>query len=157
MLSDGDGDDASSDSDGENVPEFDLLEKLSKLQIGSADNDDDAVSKASSKVLLRSNPVFDETRMSSKVNLKPFSYWIGLLFLNRSQFQKIIEFITDKLIGTGDKGIVVSQFATSLNMLGEHLKLLGIRFVTLTGQTKIDTRNDIVTKFNSSSSSVQVS
>lgn len=66
MLSDGEFDD-SGDSDSENVPEVDLLEKLSKLQIGSTDDDDETVSKASSKVLLRSNPVFDEKRMSSKV------------------------------------------------------------------------------------------
>ncbi|XP_037045784.1 transcription termination factor 2 isoform X2 [Bradysia coprophila] len=135
MLTDGEFD--TNDSDEENVPEVDLLEKLSQLKIGSADEDDETVSKASSKVLLRSNPVFDENRMSSK-------------------FQKIIEFITEKLIASGDKGIVVSQFATVLNMLGEHLNGLGIKFVTLTGQTKIDTRNDIVTKFNSTSSSVQV-
>lgn len=66
MLSDGDFD--GSDSDTENVPEVDLLEQLSKLQIGAQAETDETVSKASSKVLLRSNPVFDETRISSKVS-----------------------------------------------------------------------------------------
>lgn len=65
MLSDGDFDD--DDSDTENVPDVDLIERLSKLQIGSQEEIDDTVSKASSKVLLRSNPVFDEKRISSKV------------------------------------------------------------------------------------------
>lgn len=50
----------------------------------------------------------------------------------------------------------MSQFSKVLSMFGEHLKNIGIQFVTLTGETKIDTRNDIVTRFNSSSSSVQV-
>lgn len=57
------------DSDSENLPEVDLLDQLSKLTIGSdVDIDsDETVSKASSKVLLRSNPVFEESRISSKV------------------------------------------------------------------------------------------
>lgn len=65
MLSDGELD---GDSDAENVPEVDLLEQLSKLQIGSQADDDETVSKASSKLLMRSNAVFDDRRVSSKVN-----------------------------------------------------------------------------------------
>lgn len=67
MLGDGDLDD--DDSNDENLPEVDLLEQLSKLQIGSDVPEDETISKASSKVMLRSNPVFDEKRVSSKVSL----------------------------------------------------------------------------------------
>lgn len=67
MLIDGEFD--GGDSDTENAPDVDLLEQLSKLQIGTQAEDDETASKASSKVLLRSNPVFDEERISSKVNL----------------------------------------------------------------------------------------
>lgn len=69
MLSDAEFD--GGDSETENVPEVDLLEQLSKLQIGEHEdeNDHESVSKASSKLLLRSNPVFDEKRISSKVKI----------------------------------------------------------------------------------------
>lgn len=78
MLGDGDLDD--SDNDSENVPEVDLLEQLQNLQIGSDVPHDETVSKASSKVLLRSNPVFEDKRMSSKVMISFFCYIVWVKF-----------------------------------------------------------------------------
>lgn len=73
MLQDEDVD--ASDSEDE-LQELDLLAQINKLNINedgelnnnsNNDGDDGYISKASSKVLLRSNPVFDFDRQSSKV------------------------------------------------------------------------------------------
>lgn len=67
-------DELESDSDDEEgLPELDLLDQLNKLDINeSGDNNDnnnqkEEMSKASSKVLLKSNPVFNLGNSSSKV------------------------------------------------------------------------------------------
>lgn len=84
MLSEGELDGGESDT--ENAPEVDLLEQLSKLQIGNQSGVDQTASKASSKVLLRSNPVFDDKRMSSKVNFDGKRIAVLLFVICQSDF-----------------------------------------------------------------------
>lgn len=65
----------SDDSSDESTPEMDLLAELNKLHIDGEDhsnvNDEHEViiSKASSKILSKTNPVFDSRHRSSKVRL----------------------------------------------------------------------------------------
>lgn len=66
----------SDDSEDEQLKELDLLAQINNLNINennemnnnSNDGENHLISRASSKVLLRSNPVFDFSRQSSKVN-----------------------------------------------------------------------------------------
>lgn len=63
-------------SDYEEDDDLDLLAHLNRLNIGDEnvppnfnDSEDNSVSRASSKLLFRSNPVFDLNRLSTKVKL----------------------------------------------------------------------------------------
>lgn len=67
---------AGSDSEDEQLEELDLLAQINNLNINedselnnnsNNEGQNHLISKASSKVLLRSNPVFDLDRQSSKV------------------------------------------------------------------------------------------
>lgn len=63
----------SDESEDEQLQDLDLLAQINNLNIqengemNNNSNDDENISRASSKVLLRSNPVFDFNRQSSKV------------------------------------------------------------------------------------------
>lgn len=110
----------------------------------------------SHKVFLLSSSVIAPVKLIIASHIISPFILINLIFIRYFQFQKIVECITENVIATGDKAIVVSQFANVLNMFGVHLKKFGIKYVMLTGETKISSRNDIVTNFNSSNSSTQV-
>lgn len=69
MLED-DNNNVENDSEDESSPEMDLLAELNKLNVNDENEHDDspvASSKASSKIMSRSNPVFDLKKRSSKV------------------------------------------------------------------------------------------
>lgn len=73
MIEDDDGN-SNSDSEEDTTPEMDLLAELNKMQIDtSTDNNNvcnsSAISKASSKLMTRSNPVFEFGNRSAKVGL----------------------------------------------------------------------------------------
>lgn len=60
------------DDDDEKLPEIDLLEQLNVGDSTAEDEnsrEEEVISKASSKVLLRSNPVFEMSTASSKVGI----------------------------------------------------------------------------------------
>ncbi|XP_055621478.1 transcription termination factor 2 [Toxorhynchites rutilus septentrionalis] len=135
----------------EEEPELDLLDQLNKLKLTDAPDGDDAndsskalqelnlsdnlpkeseaITKASSKVMLRSNPVFDLGRLSSKI-------------------AKALELLDAKIMGTDDKAVVVSQWSSVLDIVADHLTAKRIRHVSLTGKVPVKFRNDIVVEFN---------
>lgn len=96
-----------------------------------------AMSKASSKLLLRSNPVFDCHRASSK-------------------FRQALKLLIDEILPAGDKAVVVSQWTSVLTMFREHLDPAGIKYVSLTGAVAVKDRNALVVDFNQKSSGVQL-
>lgn len=142
MLEDDDGDNSNSIG----CPEIDLLEQLEKMDLNaensqnlSAANDchEDALSRASSKLLQRSNAVFDLKRCSSKM-------------------RAALDLLTETIMPLNEKCIVVSQWTSVLNLFKDHLRGKNISFVSITGEVAVKLRNDIVMNFNNANSSVQV-
>ncbi|KAL9910816.1 transcription termination factor lodestar isoform 1-T3 [Glossina fuscipes fuscipes] len=136
--------------------ELDLLEQLNQLVIDDKDvtpkeisdnssNSDEStllgnekvISKASAKVLRRSNPVFDLRRPSSKM-------------------RKVLQTIKANVLKTNDKAIVVSQWTNVLEILGTHLAQAGISILALNGRIPVKNRQDIVSEFNNPSSNKRI-
>ncbi|KAM7363018.1 transcription termination factor lodestar [Cochliomyia hominivorax] len=156
MLEDEDAHHMDSESD-VSQPEIDLLAQLNKLAI-SDKNDSNAMlshslnsdegensmrpeeqvmAKASSKVLQRSNPIFDYKRPSTKM-------------------LKVLETLKNKVLSSGDKAIVVSQWTSVLNILKTHIEQQGVATLSLDGSIPVKNRQDIVTEFNSEKSHKRV-
>ncbi|XP_058054690.1 transcription termination factor 2 [Anopheles bellator] len=159
MLSEDEGNFDVSSADDSTPNDLDLLGQLNKLKLDDviaeqealsekgvselttslnlSDELGPAISKASSKVMLKSNPVFNLGRASSKI-------------------QKLLQLLEDKIIGTDDKAIIVSQWTNVLEIVGSHLSARNVSHVSLTGKVQVKFRNDIVTEFNKSSRKPQI-
>ncbi|XP_052869733.1 transcription termination factor 2 [Anopheles cruzii] len=162
MLSDDEGNFDVSGADDSTANDLDLLGQLNKLKLddviaeqealaekGTTDlgaaaislNLSDelapAISKASSKLMLKSNPVFNLGRVSSKID-------------------KMLQLLEAKILGTDDKAIIVSQWTSVLEIVGSHLSARNVRHVSLTGKVPVKFRNDIVTDFNKPSRKTQI-
>lgn len=154
MLEDGEVGEAS-DTSG-NLTDVDLLDQLNRMNLNNDSSAGDgggitddvntsaldnsqnrAISKASSKLLLRSNPVFDCHRASSKI-------------------RQALELLTGAILPAGDKAVVVSQWTSVLSLFREHLEPTGIKYVCLTGEVAVKDRNALVVEFNQRSSGVQL-
>ncbi|XP_053668446.1 transcription termination factor 2 [Anopheles marshallii] len=92
----------------------------------------EAMAKAASKVMLKSNPIFRIDRASSKI-------------------ERAMQLLEEKIFATGDKAIVVSQWTSMLEILGSHLSARNVPHVSLTGKVPVKLRNDIVVAFNNPS------
>ncbi|GBP12463.1 Transcription termination factor 2 [Eumeta japonica] len=123
MLEDEDAQHMDSDSD-VSQPEIDLLAQLNNLAItdnnnsnpllsGSLNNsegersmrpEEQVMAKASSRVLQRTNPVFDYKRPSTKM-------------------LKVLDTLKNRVLPSGDKAIVVSQWTSVLHILKTILKI----------------------------------
>lgn len=153
MLED---DDSQSSERSLSLPEVDLLEQLNKMNLEDEekpnastakdnslldstanDNRHEAMSKASSKLLLRSNPVFEAHRCSSK-------------------FRAALRLLVDDILPANEKAVVVSQWTKVLEMFREHLDGARVKYVRLTGTVAVKDRNDLVMDFNRKTSGVQV-
>lgn len=125
------------------LPEIDLLDQLNKMNLnGDGDNEntasnDAAIAKASSKLLLRTNPVFRDERASSK-------------------FRAALQIIQDKILISDDKAVIVSQWTSVLNLFRQQLVKAGIKHCEINGQVQVKFRNDIVCDFNSKKSKTKV-
>ncbi|KXJ73840.1 hypothetical protein RP20_CCG014912 [Aedes albopictus] len=156
MLEDDDGNFDLSTVEDENAQELDLLAQLNKLKLtdnpsdavesearveldisGNSSQDAAAITKASSKVMLRSNPVFDLTRMSSKI-------------------ARLLQLLDEKILNSDDKAVIVSQWSSVLDIVAHHLSSKRVRYVSLTGKVPVKFRNDIVTDFNKQGSGPKV-
>lgn len=156
MLEDEDAEHINSDSDA-SQPEIDLLAQLNKLAI--SDNNDSnpmlshsvnssgsnitmrpeeqVMAKASSRVLQRTNPVFDYNRPSTKM-------------------MKVLDTLKNRVLASGDKAIVVSQWTSVLKILKTHIEKQGLATLSLDGTVPVKNRQDIVSKFNSSKNSSRI-
>ena len=98
----------------------------------------EAMAKAASKVMLKSNPIFRIERPSSKI-------------------EKTMQLLEEKIFHTDDKAIIVSQWTSMLDILATHLSERNVPFVSLTGKVQVKFRNDIVLDFNKPSGKSKVS
>lgn len=121
--------------------EIDLLEQLNKMNLSEGNtsgsdivnvSQEEAISLASSKMLIRTNAVFNLQRASSKMKLA-------------------LSLIQDEILPSNDKAIVVSQWTSVLNIFGKHLRAANVHFTELTGQVAVKLRNNIVVDFNKES------
>ncbi|KFB46798.1 AGAP011966-PA-like protein [Anopheles sinensis] len=99
---------------------LDLLEEFDRPEV---------MAKALSKVMLRSNPVFRMDRSSSKI-------------------ERVMQLLEEKIFSSDDKAIIVSQWTSMLEILGQQLTRRHIGYVSLTGKVPVKLRNDIVVDFN---------
>ncbi|XP_058118533.1 transcription termination factor 2 [Anopheles ziemanni] len=99
---------------------LDLLEEFDRPEV---------MAKALTKVMLRSNPVFRMDRSSSKI-------------------ERVMQLLEEKIFSTDDKAIIVSQWTSMLEILGQQLTRRHIHYVSLTGKVPVKLRNDIVVEFN---------
>ncbi|XP_052888180.1 transcription termination factor 2 [Anopheles moucheti] len=97
----------------------------------------EAMAKAASKVMLKSNPIFRIDRASSKI-------------------ERAMQLLEEKIFATGDKAIVVSQWTSMLEILGSHLSDRNVPYVSLTGKVPVKLRNDIVVAFNNPSTKSKI-
>lgn len=153
MLQDDEGNFDISTIEEDDQLQLDLLEQLDKLKIGDPlsnvsgqgelnisdqlPENTEAISRASSKVMLRSNPVFDLRRLSSKI-------------------AKLLQLLESKILNGTDKAIIVSQWSSVLDIVSTHLQAKRVRYVTLSGKVPVKFRNDIVMQFNKPDSGPQV-
>lgn len=127
------------DSTGQNLSDIDLLEQLQRIKITDDQfeiENESEIKGGSSKLLKRTNPVYDFERPSSK-------------------FLKILDVIETR-IPKNDKLIIVSQWAGVLNILAPHLSRQGIRYVSLTGSVAVKDRGAIVESFNRDNSGPRI-
>ncbi|XP_075145309.1 transcription termination factor 2-like [Haematobia irritans] len=142
-----------SDSDDDNQPEINLMAVLDKLTTSDiaeddanfasvalclhTEEDDDStmqpedrlIAKASTRVLRRSNPVFNFDRPSSKII-------------------KIMKVLRERVLSTNDKAIIVSQWTGFLNIVKKHIEREDVETLCLTGATPVKDRQDIIMEFN---------
>ncbi|XP_055907334.1 transcription termination factor 2 [Eupeodes corollae] len=121
-------------------PDIDLLDQLNKLEINdnSTSNLTDSIdenpankgiSRASARVLQRSNPVFNLSRPSSKM-------------------RKVLQIVDEEILSTSDKAIIVSQWTSTLNILKSHFDQKNVRTLSLNGSILVKNRQAVVTEFN---------
>lgn len=124
----------------DSLSDVDLLDQINKLNLeeesgGNIDADaaygdiDDRMSIASSRILNKNNPIFDYDRPTSKI-------------------KAILSILKHIVTNSRDKCVVVSQWASYLTILGNHIMRDGIKYVSLTGSIPIKHRGDIVNRFN---------
>lgn len=114
-------------------PEIDLLAQLNKLTIDEENRpeggEDTRFAKASKNVLKRSNPVYDLARPSTKMI-------------------KTLEILKTSVLPADDKAIIVSQWKSVLDIVGEMLAKEGIKTLSLNGKIPVQNRQAIVDEFN---------
>ncbi|XP_033220941.1 uncharacterized protein LOC117175343 [Belonocnema kinseyi] len=102
---------------------------LFRKDILSNKNSSGSLSDVSQNPMRSDNPVFQEDYESSKM--------------------KAIMETVNRIMPTGDKVIIVSQWTCMLELIKDHLKLAGeSRYAMFTGQVKVSERQAIVDRFN---------
>ncbi|CAH0563361.1 unnamed protein product [Brassicogethes aeneus] len=138
--------------DGDEMNDLNLLDQLSKLNL---DEDEDAynpnatppagpgeeggqdLKQATKGFLNPSNPVFSLEHQSSKIKV-------------------VLDTLEDKVLGAGDKAIIVSQFPSFLRIVGRFLKERGIEFDQLDGSIPVNKRMGMVDNFNNKNHKMRV-
>ncbi|KAK7789507.1 hypothetical protein R5R35_002807 [Gryllus longicercus] len=110
-----------------NEVDGDILSKMGAMSLDDHSPRNDEVLE---EVLKVNNPVFDLTRMSSKM-------------------KAVFKVLHEKVINTSDKGIIVSQWTSMLNIIYTHLVDSGVKCDMLSGAVPVKDRMEVVKNFNS--------
>ncbi|XP_066962822.1 transcription termination factor 2-like [Macrobrachium rosenbergii] len=91
---------------------------------------EEADTKVKKNILTMENPIFQRSSQSSKIE--------SVI----EELQKI------RQEGTREKSVIVSQWTSMLEVVKEHLREVGIRCHTISGQVQVKERTSIVEDFN---------
>ncbi|XP_046397979.1 transcription termination factor 2-like [Ischnura elegans] len=108
--------------------DVDLISQLNNISLIQNDGDDESSNDDKNPLTIK-NPVFRLNRPSTKIN---------------ALFSCLKENVFDK----PDKAVLVSQWTSVLDLIGDHLKRNGIKFFVLNGTVPLKTRTEIVESFN---------
>lgn len=111
----------------------DLMKQLENLKL---DEDDEDKNFTGNRFSLE-NEVFSLDVLSSKI-------------------ERLQEMLKEKVIGSGDKAIIVSQWTSFLAIIRGMLEVEGISYCELNGTVPVKFRNDIVVNFNNPKSTVKI-
>ncbi|XP_029158221.1 transcription termination factor 2 isoform X2 [Nylanderia fulva] len=119
----------------------DLLSRVSNISLNGIDNmeeENDVDEKIVGNLLTAENPVFDNDRISSKMRI-------------------LLNMVKEILQKDEDKLIIVSQWATLLDIIASHLSSIkGATFSKFTGSVAIKDRQGVVDSFNSKNSGPRI-
>jgi len=111
------------DDDGE---ELDLISAMEDMSVGK--------NKPQQKILDLSNPVFEDKRISSKI---------------QTVIKELKELkIKGKETGVMEKTVIVSQWTSMLYIVKVHVEAIGLRCAEINGHVAVKTRGNIVDEFN---------
>ncbi|XP_014476224.1 PREDICTED: transcription termination factor 2-like, partial [Dinoponera quadriceps] len=122
-----------------------LLSRLSNMSLHRTDSHENSEEEEEigidrrivQNVLTAENPVFDNDRVGSKM--------------------KALFDVVKKILQTNDKLVIVSQWATLLDIIASHLKLMkGATFAKFTGRVAIKDRPIIMESFNNPDSNPRI-
>lgn len=109
--------------------DLDLMDRMNALVLDNGDEPDNGNDTRKMPFLSINNPVFAENRVSSKV-------------------QSMLRILQEKVLCTGDKVIIVSQWASMLNVIHTILQEQKIKCSLLTGAVPVKQRMSVVDDFN---------
>ncbi|XP_071442809.1 transcription termination factor 2 [Hetaerina americana] len=121
--------------------DVDLISQLNSINLLEPDVDKDKNDKFEEQLeknpLTMKNPVFRLNRPSTKINA-------------------LFNCLKENVLESQDKAVVVSQWTSVLDLIGDHLKRNGIKYYMLNGSVPLKTRTDIVENFNNSARGTKV-
>lgn len=122
--------------------DMNVVKQLIGLKINDGNDDSDGSSASEqetkpSNILSSSNKIYDFSHPSSKCT-------------------RAIEIVKRILRETNDKIVIVSQWVSFLNIISQFLHRQKVHYVSLTGQTPIKDRNNLVVSFNNPNSPERV-
>lgn len=119
--------------------DLDLVSQMADMSLTSAaEMKAQADKRLKERVLTMDNPIFQEAHESSKI----------------AQLIKEIKKI--QRLETKEKSVVVSQWTSMLDIVHNHLRCVGIKCLTISGQVLVKERSAIVDDFNSNPNGAQV-
>ncbi|CAG9859758.1 unnamed protein product [Phyllotreta striolata] len=115
---------------------FNIRDELQNLSLSDHPNGNNS-KEAANAVIKPSHPIFETTRMSSKMRV-------------------LFKLIEEKLLNNDDKAVVVSQWPSFLRLIGHHLKEQNIPFCQLDGKVPVAKRQEIIDQINDPKSSTKI-
>ncbi|CAG9859723.1 unnamed protein product [Phyllotreta striolata] len=116
-----------------------ILDQLQNLSLSDHPNPNNSqedinqgascLKEAANAILKPSDPIFEATRMSSKMSV-------------------LFKLIKEKLLNNEDKAVVVSQWPSFLQLIAYHLKEENIPFCQLDGKVPVPKRQEIIDQIN---------
>ncbi|XP_050544348.1 transcription termination factor 2-like isoform X2 [Daktulosphaira vitifoliae] len=113
----------------QSTEDLELIDHMSRMSIG--------IPNANQTPLTESNPIFNDSWISSKI-------------------KNVCEMVHEKVLDTDDKAIIVSQWPSMLQLIGNELTKYKVKTELFSGAVPIPLRNKIVTEFNNSQSGPKI-